>query len=1217
MPILTENVKLMASQRLADTDDGGGRMTGNEIVDGNVNNLFPDISRLDRVYGRVSLREAFVSIQTPDTETYSGAHVILSAPAKDPNVSVCMFTTGNNFDQRTVARDRVESYVTLGPRYPGWLWGDHPEGSRSLLIFQIKGSKVPDIGGVLYLVNNKGLANEKFQYVRITKVELSSAQFTALSDSAEYGAQALAFNRDILKIEIGDPLRETFTGIEISQNDSLPTSVYTTTVSDAAKYYGVMLPTAPITAGDISINVDSIFTHLVPSAQGESPMVDLSVGEAGPVIGSGVPYSFVASSFKVETGAQLHFGRGIKPGTLSVAMGNGTVYDDQSDGIVYQNAEQRGVVDYATGVITFSGIVTAYTANAAVSAIIGVEVRRVPSTAFQPVFIANRGYNFTKILEPLPIPGSVWVDFMAQGKWYRLTDNGKGTLVSAESGGGTGTVNYVTGSLIVTCGALPDINTAIIYNWGNPIETVDLSGEVEIAVAEVVHQLPGFPVQPGSVTITWPTAIGQAVAYDVGLGYFTSNAEGWINYSTGEMAFKPTALPTSGGEYTIRYELYDKIDGSVSGGAITNALGIWTFTLPEGPIQARSLGIDVVVNFSGYPHVYHLQDVGSGNLTAPGWQIEVPVSHPTWPGSTAMSGISGTVDYVNRVVHLNLSNISGVEKWKEPYEKIIGFDHTVAAGVGWSVRAAIWAILYKPEHTVNIAWANGVVGEAAYSYSLSESGVQAFTEIVASKPFTLDLTPNNAGLTILPGSVNFSWSGHRFIDRLGKLYRNPDPRTGLGAEAGVIDYSTGIATLSVYDGGSNIIVLNSLAARIGNQLMSSCVFRTPGAPLRPGSISIIGTTIDGLTISATSNFDGTITGAHVIGNVDYEKGMVWLTFGEYVADSAEYYDAPWYSAVNVIDGQIFKPQPAFADTLSYTCVAYSYIPLDADLIGLDPVRLPSDGRVPIVKTGDVVVIHNTQAQQLANPLIAGQGIILSRDSISSVELYDSSPLPLRVPSTKYIFDKDLQSLQMTDPLDLTGFTQPIIVSHRVEDMALVSGVQIGGQIIVSPPVQNDYPTAQTYVSTAVLYGDMQARIFGLFDQKTWNSVWSNNLSGDPTNSNYNEIDYPLLVTNDGAVTERWGLLFTDTAHFVIIGEAYGVVGSGYITQDCFPINPATNRPFFSIKYLGWGSGWAAGNILRFNTEGANRALWVARTTLQGPATEPNDQFTIQIRGDAE
>jgi len=107
MPISVEDVKLMASQRLTDTDDGGGRMTGNEIVDGNVNNLFPDISRLDRVYGRVSLRKAFVAVQTADNDTYNGAHVILSVPAQDPNVSVCLFSTNDPHDERTAARDRI------------------------------------------------------------------------------------------------------------------------------------------------------------------------------------------------------------------------------------------------------------------------------------------------------------------------------------------------------------------------------------------------------------------------------------------------------------------------------------------------------------------------------------------------------------------------------------------------------------------------------------------------------------------------------------------------------------------------------------------------------------------------------------------------------------------------------------------------------------------------------------------------------------------------------------------------------------------------------------------------------------------------------------------------------------------------------------------------------------------------------------------------------
>ena len=48
MSINSDDVKLYESQRLTDEEDGGGRVTGSEVIDGNVNNLFQDISRIDR-----------------------------------------------------------------------------------------------------------------------------------------------------------------------------------------------------------------------------------------------------------------------------------------------------------------------------------------------------------------------------------------------------------------------------------------------------------------------------------------------------------------------------------------------------------------------------------------------------------------------------------------------------------------------------------------------------------------------------------------------------------------------------------------------------------------------------------------------------------------------------------------------------------------------------------------------------------------------------------------------------------------------------------------------------------------------------------------------------------------------------------------------------------------------------------------------------------------
>ena len=53
MAITAADIKLLESERMTDTTDGGGRRTSRVIPDGQPGNIFPKISRLDGVYGRV------------------------------------------------------------------------------------------------------------------------------------------------------------------------------------------------------------------------------------------------------------------------------------------------------------------------------------------------------------------------------------------------------------------------------------------------------------------------------------------------------------------------------------------------------------------------------------------------------------------------------------------------------------------------------------------------------------------------------------------------------------------------------------------------------------------------------------------------------------------------------------------------------------------------------------------------------------------------------------------------------------------------------------------------------------------------------------------------------------------------------------------------------------------------------------------------------------
>ena len=87
------DIKLFRSERLTDNPDGGGLATSTVVVDGEVNNVFDDISRIDRVNGDLSLRKVFALADGANSDLYSGLHAIVSAPPLDPRVSAVIFRT--------------------------------------------------------------------------------------------------------------------------------------------------------------------------------------------------------------------------------------------------------------------------------------------------------------------------------------------------------------------------------------------------------------------------------------------------------------------------------------------------------------------------------------------------------------------------------------------------------------------------------------------------------------------------------------------------------------------------------------------------------------------------------------------------------------------------------------------------------------------------------------------------------------------------------------------------------------------------------------------------------------------------------------------------------------------------------------------------------------------------------------------------------------------
>ena len=521
----------------------------------------------------------------------------------------------------------------------------------------------------------------------------------------------------------------------------------------------------------------------------------------------------------------------------------------------------------------------------------------------------------------------------------------------------------------------------------------------------------------------------------------------------------------------------------------------------------------------------------------------------------------------------------------------------------------------KLENKEEALTAFGASGAAYITYALSSAAVETVADSIISPSLTVNLTPDT-GQPIVEGTVLFSLGNALIFDRNGLLYRDINTSTGVGIQCGTVNYATGEAVIENYTAGSDIrsVALHSLVTRVSAQAITEAHFRTPGAPIRPGSFSVVGTLLDGTPFNATADFSGQIMGDFMQGGIDVETGIVNLYFGGTV-DPAGHEAEEWYDVANIRpDGKMWVPYPVSAESITYSCVVYSYLPVDVNLVGIDPVRLPTDGRVPVFNKGGVVVVHHSLTDILPSGLTSGQSVNLSRDDLSLVELYDDSDV--LVPSAgKYSVDLDTGIITMESPLDLSGYNQPLVAMHRREDMVQVIDVQINGQLAVAPKLTHDYPKGDTFVSSALLIGDMWARITKLFDQKTYSVDWADELIGDPCLANYDSVNYPITVTNKGAIDERWMIKFTSSTEFDVIGENMGVIAVGATNVDTQPLNPATGVPYFTIDKEGWGAGWATGNIIRFNTPSATDPVWFCRTTIaSGEPAESSDQFTVHIRG---
>lgn len=845
-------------------------------------------------------------------------------------------------------------------------------------------------------------------------------------------------------------------------------------------------------------------------------------------------------------------------------------------------------VDYERGMI--QGVRGIYGLN--VTAVPAAKVSNARHTAYIEIKDGNQGTAWAPLLQPAPAPGSLTVSYMSLGVWYGLSDAGD-YILRTEDGTAAGTVSD-TGSAVLTLPALPDVGSRIVLQWGDAsnYRTFDAqaSGKTpvvrQVSGSALVPSVPAGYIKPGSLRLSWA---GKTAQDDK--GRLKGQAQGRVDYMRG------AAVVTGGLEaapVTVSYQAYT---GKEVAAAI-NDTGAAALDTRIGKTAPGSLQLALLYRASAAAGTarwvkaeYNNLSVGGNILAREKHDVKILADSAKYQGQTL---IRLTDDGNGGLLLPDGTKLNGASI--DYADGHIVIPDAKTAGI--PIR-----ITLKTGETATVAPGASVTDyDGGTSYLLTErtvTGVSVYIEQAAAsriadtavRTVSVTETPSNLSASIYNGTQGgapvfntwaFEIGGVKIIERNGTLYRNWDYAKGAGEAVGRLTEGGEITfTAENLDFAALKITAGILAKN--TERVYAYAGRTEAAPVKPESFTVYAVA-NGQTVSGRADADGHITGG-ITGSIHYETGFY----------------------------QIAASDGLIAETLRYNAVTQDHIPLDSSIIGIDSVRLPADGRVPVFRKGDMVVIGNRLKQDLGQTFTGGQTVALARQNLDRACLLDAQGR--HVSAEKYSIDLAAGKLTFAEPLSLAGHTLPLTAVLAWEEENRITAADVSGRLKLQTPLTRDYPQEGTYVSSALVGGDLLVRATEPFAQKTWDGVWAEAVRGDPVLARLNTANYPMALKSNGAVTERWLIRFTGESTYQLYGETLGLVVQGDIVTDLAPPNPATGKPYFTLPSAAFGGGWSAGNCIRFDTYGTPMPVWILRSVQPSAERQTEkDGFTACLRG---
>jgi len=147
-------------------------------------------------------------------------------------------------------------------------------------------------------------------------------------------------------------------------------------------------------------------------------------------------------------------------------------------------------------------------------------------------------------------------------------------------------------------------------------------------------------------------------------------------------------------------------------------------------------------------------------------------------------------------------------------------------------------------------------------------------------------------------------------------------------------------------------------------------------------------------------------------------------------------------------------------------------------------------------------------------------------------------------------------------------------------------------IQLAQPLNNDI-RKQSFISACIPLGEEITNHAG--------TVTVTRGSGNSNNGNFDTTNSPIVVHPAGGVAQKWTLSFVSNFAYNVIGDTLGSITSGNVSSDCVPINPANNKPYFTLPSAGWTGTFASGDTVTFYTFTQQVVAW---EYIEVPANTP-------------